>query len=404
MNKILLLSLILVSSPLVAQVARWEQLTNIPNGRHHPISFSLNGKGYSVTGTSSANVPTNDVYDYDPVTDTWGTLPNFPGFSRSFGIGTVTNGIAYLGFGSSSTQYLRDFWSFDASDSSWTRLADCSCSGRRHPALVAIGDKIYVGLGDDATGNRNDWWMYDINSNTWTSIGNFPGPPRHHPFMFNAGGDVYAGLGHGSIQSQGVIFNDWYKLDTASNTWTTMRPFPGEARVAGTQFDAHGYGYVLSGDGSNHSYMPTGELWRYDPAVDTWTQLLSHPGNSRWAPGSFVINNEVHFFGGLNRLTNSYPLGYWKFILENPSSSIGEQEQVLANTYVYPNPANNQILWKNDLAVTDVRIYNSLGQLFVTANAAVGKMDVSDLADGLYLVQFVDNNNIMKTSKVLIQH
>ncbi|MDB4060386.1 T9SS type A sorting domain-containing protein [Vicingaceae bacterium] len=402
MNKILLFSLFLFSSSLMAQT--WDRKTNIPSARHHPITFSINGIGYSVTGTSSANVPTKDFYDYDPASNSWSTLPLFPGLSRSFGIGTVApNNLAYIGFGTSSTQFLRDLWSFDASDSSWTRLADCPGSARRHPAMISIGNRIYVGLGDSPTGNLNDWWMYDISTNSWTQTANLPANGRHHPFMFNASGSVYAGLGHGNIGNRGVIYKDWYKLDTASNTWTAMSDFPGEARVAGTQFTAYGYGFVLSGDGDDHSFMQTGEMWRYDPSTDIWTQLPSHPGNSIWAPGSFVINNEVYFLGGLNRRLNFFPKNVYKFMLLDPTG-IEEEQEILANTFVYPNPANAEISWKSDISVTDVRIYNSVGQLFQTANAMVGEVDVNNIADGLYFVQFFNKNELVKTSKVLIQH
>jgi len=398
MNRILLYLLVLFSIPLFSQ--SWEPKASLLSGRHHPISFSLNGKGYAATGTASNNQPTSDFFEYNPLTDTWRSMANFPGTARSFGIGTVANGKAYLGFGAINSQYLRDFWSYEPSDSSWTQLANCSCTGRRHPAMISIGNKIYVGLGDDASGDRNDWWMYDITSNTWTQISNLPGQGRHHPFMFNAGGEVFAGLGH----SGGVIYRDWYKLDTTSNSWSPMRLFPGEARVAGTQFALNGYGYVLSGDGDNHNYMPTGEMWRYNPSTDSWEQLPPHPGESRWAPGSFVIDEEVYFFGGLNRLTTVFPQSVWKFDLADTTSRIRENQQILANTVVYPNPANDFISWKNDASITEVKMYNVMGQQFASAIAEVQEMDVSKLSEGLYLVQFYDRSKLVKTSKVLIQH
>jgi N-acetylneuraminic acid mutarotase len=397
MNKIILFAFILISSPLLAQT--WTSQANLPSGRHHPITFSLNGKGYAVTGTSSSNVPTSDFYDYDPVTNTWGTLPSFPGLSRSFGIGTVADSIAYIGFGATTTQYLNDMWSFDASDSSWTQLASCPGVGRRHPAMIAIGDKIYVGLGDGASGDLRDWWMYTISTNTWSQTANFLGVGRHHPFMFNAGGEVFAGLGHSGRN----VYRDWYKLDTITNTWSIMSVFPGQARVAGTQFSANGYGYVLSGDGSNHSYMLTGEFWQYDPSLDSWTQLTAHPGRSKWAPGSFIINNEVYFFGGLDRLTNSFPLNTYKYTLPNPTG-IDEEQEILSNTYIYPNPASNQISWKSDKRFTDVRIFNSVGQLSFSGTAVTGNVDVSNFANGLYFVQFYHNDNLVETSKVLIEN
>lgn len=395
MKKSILPILILFSSTLFAQ--SWVQMANAPITRHHPISFSLNGKGYAVTGSLSSGSGSDDVIEYDPISNTWTTLADFPGTPRSFGIGAVTNGLAYLGFGATSVQYLNDFWSFDAITGTWTQLASCGCSGRRHPAMIAIGNKIYVGLGDDATGDRNDWWMYDITTNSWTQIANLPGPARHHPYMFNAGGEVFAGLGH----SGNVIYDDWYKLDTATNTWTAMSLFPGEARVAGTQFDWNGFGYVLSGDGDNHNYMSTGEMWQYSPSTDSWLQLTPHPGESRWAPGSFVINNDVYFFGGLNRFTSQFPNDLWKFSL---GTTVGIEDKDISNMDVYPNPANDFISWKSDDNITGVSIYNALGQEVLTSSSDAKKLNTEGLNDGLYFVRFYNNSTLIKTAKVLIQH
>lgn len=396
MKKIFYLTFPLFFNGAFAQ--SWVQMADATVGRHHPISFSIDGKGYAITGTLSNSSPTDDAYVYDPTTDTWATLSDFPGAARSFGIGTTYNGKGYLGFGATTTQYLNDFWSYDPTNDSYTQLASCSCSGRRHPAMINIGDRIYVGLGDDASGNRRDWWVYSIPNDTWTQINSLPGPGRHHPFMFNAGGEVFAGMGHAGQ----IIFNDWYKLDTASGVWSKMNDFPGEARVAGTQFSAQGFGYVLSGDGDNHSFMATGEMWRYNPNNDTWLQFPPHPGQSRWAPGSFVINNQIFFFGGRNRLTNTFPSDLWMFDIEN--ATIGIDEEVLANTYVYPNPANESISWAYDESVTDVKIYTSSGQLLDTRKADVQGLSTSEFESGLYLVQFCNKGEIIKTSKVLIQH
>lgn len=395
MKRIATITLLLFSSTLIAQ--SWVQMANAPIARHHPISFSLNGKGYAVTGTLSNGNPSSDVIEYDPGTNSWDSLANFPGSARSFGIGAVTNGLAYIGFGATSTQYLNDFWSFDATNGTWTQLTSCSCTGRRHPALIAIGDKIYVGLGDDATGNLNDFWMYDIPADSWTQIANIPGPVRHHPFMFKAGNDVFAGLGHGGS----AIYDDWYKLDTALNTWAPMNLFPSEARVAGTQFDWGGFGYVLSGDGDNHNYMQNGEMWQYNPGTDNWQQLTSHPGESRWAPGSFVINNDVYFFGGYNRFTQQYPNDLWKFDL---GASTGINNEAVTKTTVYPNPANDFIAWGGDENLTNVQVYNAMGQLVLSGSASAKRLNTKDLNNGLYFVRLFEGDKLLKTTRVVVQH
>src|SRR5690554_950898 len=396
MKKCILITLVLFSSTLIAQT--WEKLSNAPIGRHHPISFSIDGKGYAITGTLSNGQPTAAAYEYNPVADSWRAIGDFPGAARSFGIGAVANGKAYIGFGATTQYYLKDFWSFDPRDSTWTRLADCACSGRRHPAMIAIGDRIYVGLGDDATGNLKDWWMYDINSNSWTQTADLPGPVRHHPYMFNAGGEVFAGLGHGG----NFIYRDWYKLDTATNTWTAMKDFPGQGRVAGTQFSYNGYGFVLSGDGNNHSYMNEGEMWRYDPSNDSWRQFPSHPEKSRWAPGSFIIDNNVYYFGGLNRYFQNYPNDMWKFDVSDTTTGIFEKKLALENTYVFPNPASDFVSWKNDASITEVKVYNTLGQLMLKTTANTKGANTEGLSNGLYLVHFYAESTLLKSSKLLI--
>jgi N-acetylneuraminic acid mutarotase len=383
------------SSALLAQ--SWVSVAAIPNGRHHPVTFSLNGKGYSVTGTRSNNQPTDDFYVYDPALDTWSTLSDFPGAARSFAIGATYNGLAYMGFGASTTQYLNDIWSYDPNTNQWSQLASCPCSARRHPAFIAFNNKIYMGLGDNGNSDLKDWWVYDIALDAWTQIADLPGPARHHPFHFSAGGEVFAGMGHGGP----VIYKDWYKLDTATNAWVATLQFPGEARVAGTQFSNDGVGYVLSGDGDNHNFMATGEFWSYNPNTDTWTQKTPHPGNSRWAPGSFVIDNVAYFFGGYNRANGQYPTDLWKYDL---LGSIGIDEDASLTLNVYPNPASEYLTWKADERINQVMVLNSLGQEIIVSSRNAETIDVSTWQSGLYFIQFYANDELIRTEKIMVRH
>ncbi len=397
MIKYLLITLIFFSTSSSAQ--SWVSKADVPQGKHHPITFALNGKGYSISGTNPSGQPTDDVYEYDPNTNTWNTLSRFPGVARSFGIGTTLNGKAYFGFGATNTSYLKDFWSFDPISGTYTQLASCGCSSRRHPAMISSGNRIYVGLGNDQFSDKRDWWVYSITDNTWSQMANLPGPARHHPYMFNAGGKIFAGMGH----SGNIIFKDWYQLDTALNTWTPMNQFPGEGRVAGTQFNHDGYGFILSGDGDDHSYMDTGEMWRYNPANDSWLQFPPHPGKSRWAPGSFVINNQIFFLGGVNRFTGTYPNDLVSFDISAATLEV-EKEQIKEISF-FPNPASNTISWEYNEAITEVVLVNSIGQSITsTATETSNKIDVSSVVDGVYFLQFFSDAGMIKALKVIIRH
>lgn len=373
--KYLLLALIM-STQLSAQL--WTQLGDMPSPRHHPVTFSINGIGYMATGSSQFSSFTDDFYSYDPVNDSWTQLPDFPGPDRSFSIGGVYQGKAYMGFGAGNGFLLSDFWEYDPATEQWTQLATCPCQARRHPAFIIENGKIYVGMGDGDFGNLNDFHVYDISSDSWSQIASIPGPARHHPFQFNAAGGVYAGMGHAG----NIIFDDWYRFNTTTLNWQVMNDFPGEARVAGTQFDNNGKGYVLSGDGDNHDFMATGEFWEYDEITDTWTQLTPHPGVSRWAPGSFVIGNQVFFLGGFNRTNGSFPATMYTYPLG--PSSIGLSEETIG-LEVFPNPAVDMLQISLDkLQLKEWQLLDLQGRIL--AEGITESIDVSELPLGSYLL------------------
>lgn len=283
--------------------AQWTQLTELSGtGRNHPVTFSINGQGYVFTGYNTAFYNFfDDGYKYDPVSDTWTTLNDFPGGERGFAYGAAFNGKGYAGFGANAISRFNDLWEYDPNTDSWTELSSCPCTPRRHPAFVITDNgKLYVGLGDgyDDQGVYNsgldDFWVYDIDSDTWSQLPDLPGSGRHHPYYFAIGNDVYVGFGHKSNN----IFNDFYKLDGATQQWQQLNDFPGEERVAGTQFSHNGYGYILDGEGVDHQNLNEGEFYRYNPANDSWTAMPFHVGDGLWAPGTFVIGDMLYLTGG----------------------------------------------------------------------------------------------------------
>lgn len=378
----------------------WEQVAPLPEGmgdaRHHPVTFSIDGYGYLTMGTIFGG-PASDFLRYDPMTDSWEDLPDFPGTARSYSYGTSRGSKAYLGFGGNDFTTFNDLWEYDSVTEEWTQLSNCPCEGRYHPAFIQLDDKIYMGMGNN-TENLNDWWEYDIPTDTWTQKDDLPGATRHHPFYFGIDGIAYVGFGHGdNSNGQLSIYKDFYMFDPATDEWTQLNDFPGEARVAGTQFDHNGKGYVLSGDGDDHSHMEEGEFWEYDPLTDSWTQLTSHPGpSSRWAPGSFVVDNYVYLMCGLSSATLESDM--MRFPLEG---AVGVTANILEQLSVYPNPANTTLTINADLNTFDeIRILNTYGQ--AVRQVFTNRLNVSDLAPGLYYLQFLSGEQIV-TEKVVIE-
>jgi len=311
----------------------WTPLSPYPGPpRHHPVNFANSTHGFLLTGSiregNGGFSPSNDVYAYSVSKDEWKKLPDFPGGKRSFSVGMTLGNYGYVGFGiNDKNLFLGDLWRFDLISNEWSRMKSCPGFGRMHPAMVGVGGKIYVGAGNginESTGqfeNFNDFWEYDVPSNTWLPINSLPGIARHHPYFFNVDNSVFVGLGH-SKQKLGE--RDWYKLEDRkwqrlgdfvsfdAGTWNIVTT---EGRVAGTQgsIDSCGLGFVLSGDGDDHSTMEEGEFHIYYKDSDRWLRLPPHPGVSRWAPGSFVIGTKVYFTSGLDRSTKAMNSDLWSF-------------------------------------------------------------------------------------------
>ena len=341
-----------------AEYGEWVELAGFaahPGARTYAVGLAIHGAGYLGFGLRNGNITLRDLWRYDP-----------PSGPSPLGIGTFAR-LASL----PSTGEARYH----------PAMVAVECDRGRGPEHL-----IYVGCGSKggSNGNLKDWWEYNVKDDAWTRRADLPGPARHHPYYWAAAsrassaaagraasrtrtyaGDdhAYVGLGHGS-RAEGYIMRDVYRFDPKLLAWKRMNDFPQEGRVAGTQFSfsltrggggggssgssggdavAGGgggdgasspggvsgaaavsvkTGYVLSGDGDNHGFMDTGELWEYQPNDDSWVQLQAHPGRSRWAPGSFVINCTVYFTSGYDRSTKTLHADLMSFNLCDASATV----------------------------------------------------------------------------------
>lgn len=306
MNKLRCTFLLLFFSVLTQ--GQWTQLNDIPFIDHHSNGFGYNGKGYIIQGspTFNAGQSQNKLWEYDPQTDNWTELGFVPGPDREVAIGEEMNGKYYFGFGGNRN----DLWEYDPASNTFTELPSCPCPGRAHPAFVAHNEKIYMGAGSGNNGDLNDWWVYDFATQTWSQKDDIPGTVRHHPYQFGIDNGIYVGGGHRT---------NWLKFDINTEEWIEIDNFPA-GRVAGSQFDFDGKGFVLTGDAYDHSPLYDNQFLMYDPEVDEWYNLPFELSMHRWAPSSFIIDSTLYFFGGLG-----YPGGVsngddendnvWKFDL-----------------------------------------------------------------------------------------
>ena len=359
------LGALLWCAPIFSQ--GWTEVAPLPDGfvSNHSYGFALDGKGYIVAGESTDGY-TDAMYEYDPAADAWTALPDFPGDARGDTIGDQWNGQAWIGFGLSNSGYLNDLWMYDPVTGSWTEKASCPCTARTHPAFIAEDDKVFVGLGGGPNGDMDDWWEYDMASDSWSQKPDFPGSERHHPYQFGIDGMIYVGFGHNGPN----IYNEMYRYDPSTEVWTEVASLPAEGRVAGTQFAYGGMGYALSGDGEDHSSMEEGELWQYDPTADAWFQWPSHPGMSRWAPASFVLNDEVYLINGM-----SYDPGEFDYMESNWKLAM---QPTLANDIAVNAYLGEASICAGDETPITVQLTNLGSEVFL-AGSAIGLTVVMEI-------------------------
>lgn len=386
------------SSSLLAQT--WDPATSMPGlGRHHPVTFTINGSGYAATGTTTQSGVSDDFYRYNPIADSWDVLPDFPGADRSYAYGGAFNGKGYLGFGLGGT-YLADMWEYDPVSQQWTQLASLPASGRMHPAFVITDEgKIFVGMGN-AAGNFRDWWEYNIASNVWTQKANLPGSARHHPYYFNIGKYPYVGFGHGAI-----VYKDLYRFDPDTNTWTRMADFPGEARVAGAQFSYGGKGYILSGQGQDELNLDTGEFWQYIPTEDRWVVLPPHPGSGRWAPGTFLIGQTLYCMAGESNTQLERDM--WKFDMTTTSDVDHLTLEMDFPFTVSPNPVTGRLLRLDGLPaahdVAAVQLLGIDGRRICELQGSSTTIQIPDrIAPGQYFVSFAMGNGTRHSRRITV--
>jgi len=108
-------------------------------------------------------------------------------------------------------------------------------------------------------------------------------------------------------------------------------------------------------------------------------------------------------------------LGSATIINNNPGCNSEEEVELACETLwvqdyevepeisVYPNPAREKIYItiKNDLIINAVKIYNQLGQLVYNQQGITTSIDISNLSEGIYVLELAENERIHRREIVI---
>jgi hypothetical protein len=85
-------------------------------------------------------------------------------------------------------------------------------------------------------------------------------------------------------------------------------------------------------------------------------------------------------------------------------SAVTSIEDFANNFVVYPNPAKNSIQFKGITGLKSYRIFNSSGITLSSVEGYIGNsIDVSDLQNGMYFIEFISESDQNKVQKFIIQ-
>lgn len=297
-RSVAILFFVLVSITIYAQ-GTWATKANVGGAaiaREYAMSFAINGKGYIFMGSMGASL--KDVWEYDPVANTWTQKLDFPGAGRAqavtFTIGNKGYMVCGIDVGSPSTVF-SEVWEYDPSIDTWTKKANFPGTPRCASVGFSIGNKGYMGTGNVNPGVLNDFWEYDPSIDTWTQKPNFPGSARWGATGFAVNGKGYIGVGV-KIPAPPVQ-SDFYEYDPATNTWKAIANFPG---TSSTGYELTGFsictrGYIATGWTAVQPF--SNQCWEYNPTTNAWTQMANIP-IARIRDNSFVINDKAYVGSG----------------------------------------------------------------------------------------------------------
>lgn len=308
----------------------WIQKANFPEALA-PVG-AVNGLVLSFSSATSGYIyKSNKLWQYNTTTNSWSTKTPMPSTKgHNFGFCFAIGNKAYLGLGvtgeaSPASQMTKEVWEYDMSTDAWTRKADFPGSKRSGCFSFGVGNVGYVGGGDTMNGGFNqvrDFWKYDPSSDTWTRLADYPGNKLIGSMGFNIQSTGYVFEGSfGTMMAQLTSFPDFklWSFDPATNTWlqkASLVMAAGKPATSATVFAINNKGYAAVGatDTTNVAGQLTKkDFFEYDPVVNAWSLKPQVGGPVRYFPCSFAVAGKGYVGMGTGNVVSLQHLDFWQY-------------------------------------------------------------------------------------------
>lgn len=281
----------------VTEAYGWAEVTGFPGtARMDAVGFVIEGEAYVGTGQDQS-----DMWRYAPTTDAWTQMADLPGAGREEAIAFAIDGLGYIGTGEASNgSALNDFWQYDPAANTWTERSSFGGGGRKWAFAFALAGHGYVG-GGYGNGYKKDLWAYDPATDSWSQLSDFGGGKRGRATAFAIGSTAYVALGHyyDSYYGYHQYYNDLWAYDSTTDRWVQKSSYPGAGRLQAMGFVIGQTGYLGTGyspPGADGRLVEQSDMWKYDPASNTWVQEPDFGGGVRAGAVGLAVG-ETGFVG-----------------------------------------------------------------------------------------------------------
>jgi hypothetical protein len=359
----------------------WNQIVDFTGtARDDASSFTINNKVYCGLGLDAGFSCKSDIKVFDFSSETWSDGVSLPsGEERQYANGFSHHGNGYIFGGiNSAAVYLSDFWKFDPINNSWSSLPELPSTGRAGAVCFVLVDTFYcVGGKTDGGIISNEVWAFDLVNQAWIQKGNLPfdGIWRGISFTWNNLGII--GLGkhnNGSLNTLCYHYfpntDLWQSITQLNLTPTTYSMF---AQIGN-------FGYVYGGVREDLTY--SNQFIRID--FNTWetTSLTPFPADARRGGIGFVGSTDFYISTGVSALARLNETWKASSVLEL------EEEGMMDLLSIYPNPLKDEMMIQSEVPIQTLEIYSISGNLIeqITLNSTFIKLPLQ-LENGSYFVK-----------------
>ena len=233
---------------------KWTQKKGMPRSAHHAAIATANGKLYVIGGfvppkdtqipTGGAWEPIADVWEYDPVADSWKSLAPLP-TKRGAAVAVEVGGKIYVIGGATTVADSKDpyftFFGpslvlttnevFDPATNRWESRRPMSVA-RNHAYAAAVNGKIYVIGGRTghafilSATNTDVVEEYSPVSDMWSAPKERMPTPRSGGAMGTDGSRIYIAGGEVTTKELVGAFRAVEAYEPATNSWISLPPMP----------------------------------------------------------------------------------------------------------------------------------------------------------------------------------